>query len=164
MLKDVFAKFIEEITLIVVSWVIRARWREIQRFVLKLKASYFFLNSYIWCFLCEKSILRAQRNHTLNLECKKSVISFIFPYIFCNFDTFELQKMYGNIMNIMEYRGIPFHRKEFQASDMSCLSVAQLVSRVSKAYIELHSVVFYTSFNLRCWYGGTFVRKLKSRN
>ena len=87
-----------------------------------------------------------------------------FPYIFCNFDTFELQKMYGNIMNIMEYRGIPFHRKEFQASDMSCLSVAQLVSRVSKAYIELHSVVFYTSFNLRCWYGGTFVRKLKSRN
>ena len=47
MLKDVFAKFIEEFTLIVASWVIRARWREIQRFVLKFKASYFFLNSYI---------------------------------------------------------------------------------------------------------------------
>ena len=35
----------------------------------------------------------------------------IFPYIFCNFDTLELQKMYGNIMNIMECHGIPFRRK-----------------------------------------------------
>ena len=29
------------------------------------------LNSYIWCFLCEKSNLRVQRNYTLNLECKE---------------------------------------------------------------------------------------------
>ena len=38
---------IEEFTLEVASRVIRARWREIQRFVLELKASLFFLNSYI---------------------------------------------------------------------------------------------------------------------
>ena len=37
----------------------------------KFKASYFFLNSYIWCFLVEKSNLRVQRNNTLNLECKE---------------------------------------------------------------------------------------------
>ena len=40
------------------------------------KASYFLLNSYIWCFLAEKSNLRVQKNNTLNLERKKSVISF----------------------------------------------------------------------------------------
>ena len=39
--------FIEEFTLIVASWVIRARWREMRRFVLEFKASLFFLNSYI---------------------------------------------------------------------------------------------------------------------
>ena len=39
---------IEEFTLIVTpSWVIRARWREIRRFVLAFKARYFFLNSCI---------------------------------------------------------------------------------------------------------------------
>ena len=35
------------------------------------KASYFFLNSYIWCFLAEKSNLRVQKNNTLNLERKE---------------------------------------------------------------------------------------------
>ena len=60
----------EEFTLIVASWIIRARWREIRRFVLEFKARYFFLNSHIWCFLFEKSNLRVQRNNTLNLECK----------------------------------------------------------------------------------------------
>ena len=58
-------------SLIVASWVIRARWREIRRFVVKFKASYFFLNSYIWCFLVEKINLRVQTNNTLNLECKE---------------------------------------------------------------------------------------------
>ena len=39
---------IEEFTLIVTpSWVIRARWREIRRFVLAFKARYFFFNSCI---------------------------------------------------------------------------------------------------------------------
>ena len=61
----------EEFTLIIASWVRRARWREIRRFVLEFKASYFFLNSYIWCFLFEKGNLRVQRNNTLNLECKE---------------------------------------------------------------------------------------------
>ena len=41
------------------------------RFVLELKARYFFLNSYIWNFLFEKSNLLVQRNNTLNLECKE---------------------------------------------------------------------------------------------
>ena len=58
-------------SLIVASWVIRARWREIRRFVVKFKASYFFLNSYIWCFLVEKINLRVQRKNTLHLECKE---------------------------------------------------------------------------------------------
>ena len=53
------------------SWVIRPRWREIRRFVLEFKARYFFLNSYIRCFLFEKSNLPVQRNNTLNLECKE---------------------------------------------------------------------------------------------
>ena len=35
------------------------------------KASYFLLNSYIWCFLAEKSNLRVQKNNTLNLERKE---------------------------------------------------------------------------------------------
>ena len=61
----------EEFTLIVASWIIRARWREIRRFVLEFKARYFFLNSHIWCFLFEKSNLRVQRNDTLKLECKE---------------------------------------------------------------------------------------------
>ena len=38
---------IEEFTLIVTSWVIGSRWREIRRFLLEFKASLFFLNSYI---------------------------------------------------------------------------------------------------------------------
>ena len=63
--KKVGFTFIDE------SWVIRARWREIRRFVLEFKASYFFLNSYIWRFLFAKSYLRVQRNNTLNLECKE---------------------------------------------------------------------------------------------
>ena len=79
--------------------VIYARWREIRRFVLELKASYFFLNSYTWCFLFEKSNLRDQTNSTLNLECKKVRDQFLetgkFPYILGNFDTVELQNMYG---------------------------------------------------------------------
>ena len=62
---------IEEFMLMVVSWVNRAILREIQRFVLEFKTSYFFLNSYIWYFLFEKSNLRVQRNNTLNLECKE---------------------------------------------------------------------------------------------
>ena len=62
---------IEESTLKVASWVIRARWREIRRFVLEFKARYFFPNSYIRWFLFEKSNLRVQRNNTLNLECKE---------------------------------------------------------------------------------------------
>ena len=62
---------IEEFTLIVASWVIRARLQEIRRFVLEFKARYFFLNSYFWCFLFEKSNLRVQINNTLNLECKE---------------------------------------------------------------------------------------------
>ena len=90
----------EEFTLIVASWVIRAIWREIQRFVLEFKASLFFRDSYIWCFLFEKSNLRVQRNSTLNLECKEVRDQIkknpsIFPYIFCHFGTVELQKMYG---------------------------------------------------------------------
>ena len=46
---------IEEFTLMVASWLIKARWREIQWFVLEFKASLFFLNSYVWCSLFEKS-------------------------------------------------------------------------------------------------------------
>ena len=55
----------------VASWVLSARWREIRRLVLEFKVRYFFLNSYIRCFLFEKSNLRVQRNNTLNLECKE---------------------------------------------------------------------------------------------
>ena len=39
--------WIEEFTLIVAVWVIRARWREFRRLVLEFKASYFFLSSHI---------------------------------------------------------------------------------------------------------------------
>ena len=45
--------------------------QEIRRFVLEFKARYFFLNSYIWNFLFEKSKLLVQRNNTLNLESKE---------------------------------------------------------------------------------------------
>ena len=63
---------IEEFTFIVASWVIGARWWEIRKFVLEFKARYFFLNSYIRCFLFEKSNLRVQRKNTLHrLECKE---------------------------------------------------------------------------------------------
>ena len=56
---------------IVLPWVIRAKWREIRRFVLEFKARYIFLNSYVWCFLFKKSNFRVQRNSILNLECKE---------------------------------------------------------------------------------------------
>ena len=62
---------IEEFTLIVASWKIRTRWREIRRFVSEFKASQFFLSSYIWCPLFEKRNLWVQRNNTLDLECKE---------------------------------------------------------------------------------------------
>ena len=62
---------IEKFALIVLPWVIRAKWREIRRFVLGFKARYIFLNSYVWCFLFKKSNLRVQRNSILNLECKE---------------------------------------------------------------------------------------------
>ena len=39
---------LEEFILTVASWVILVRWRDIERFLLEFKASYFFLNSYIW--------------------------------------------------------------------------------------------------------------------
>ena len=52
---------IEKFTLIVLPWVIRAKWREIRRFVFV----------YVWCFLFKKSNLRVQRNSILNLECKQ---------------------------------------------------------------------------------------------
>ena len=78
---------------------IRARWRQIRRFVLEFKARYFFLNSYIRCFLFEKSNLRVQKNNTLNLECKEVLDQFIenldFPYIFCNSTVSKLQKIWG---------------------------------------------------------------------
>ena len=44
-----------------------------------------------------------QRNNTLNLGCKQFCdqflenLNFIFPYIFWNFDTVKLQKMYRKI-------------------------------------------------------------------
>ena len=60
---------IVELTLIVASWVMRARGREIRRFVIEFKASYFFLNSYIWCFLFEK--VTYEFNNTLNLKYKE---------------------------------------------------------------------------------------------
>ena len=47
----------------------QGKMRDIRRFV--FKARYFFLNSYIWNFLFEKSKLLVQRNNTLNLECKE---------------------------------------------------------------------------------------------
>ena len=62
---------IVEFTLIVASWVIRARGREIRRFVIEFKGRYLFLRTYIWCFLFEKSNLRVQRNNTLTLKCKE---------------------------------------------------------------------------------------------
>ena len=91
---------IEEFTLIAASWVIRPRYREIRRIVLEFKARYIFLNSYIWCFLFKKSNLRVQRNNTLNLECKDVRDQYLENLNFsihCNFDTVELQKMYGKI-------------------------------------------------------------------
>ena len=51
-------------TLIVASWVIRARWREIKRFVLEFKARLFFLNSYIFTTFSLKSV-----TYELNLHC-----------------------------------------------------------------------------------------------
>ena len=69
--------------------------------VLEFKTSQFFPDSCIWCFLFEKSNLRVQRNNILNLQgkevCDQFFENFNFPYIFCNFDTVELQKMYGKI-------------------------------------------------------------------
>ena len=38
---------LEEFILTVASWVIMARWRDIERFLKEFKATYFFLNSYI---------------------------------------------------------------------------------------------------------------------
>ena len=79
--------------------IISARWREIRRFVLEFKVRYFFLNSYIRCFLFEKSNLRVQRNNTLNLECKEVRDQFLqkldFSYIFRDSTVSTLQKMYG---------------------------------------------------------------------
>ena len=45
---------IDGFTLIVASWVIRAMWREIQRFELVFKTSQFFLNSYIDAFFFKR--------------------------------------------------------------------------------------------------------------
>ena len=60
-----------------------------------------FVNSYIWYFLFENSNLRVQRNNTLNLEFKEVCDQFLenlnSSIHFCNFDTVELQKMYGKI-------------------------------------------------------------------
>ena len=56
-----------------------------------------FIYLILFCF--EKSNLGVQRNNTLNLECKEVRDqfweNFNFPYIFCSFDSVELQKMYG---------------------------------------------------------------------
>ena len=60
--------------------------QEIRRFVLEFKARYFFLNSYIWNFLFEKSKLLVQRNNTLNLESKEVRDQFLEDL---NFETVE---------------------------------------------------------------------------
>ena len=60
--------------------------QEIRRFVLEFKARYFFLNSYIWNFLFEKSKLLVQRNNTLNLESKEVCDQFLEDL---NFETVE---------------------------------------------------------------------------
>ena len=60
--------------------------QEIRRFVLEFKARYFFLNSYIWNFLFEKSKLLVQRNNTLNLESKEVCNQFLEDL---NFETVE---------------------------------------------------------------------------
>ena len=91
---------IEEFTLIVAAWVIRARWREIRRFVSEFKASCFFLNSCIWCFLFKKGNLRVQSNNTLNLECKEAREQFLenlnFPI------DFSVIRQYQNYRKCME--------------------------------------------------------------
>ena len=67
--------------------------------------------------LCEKSTLRVQLYLKSGVQrspwsgFKKLKFVHTFSVLFCNFDNVELQKMYGNIMNIMEYHGIPFRRK-----------------------------------------------------
>ena len=60
--------------------------QEIRRLVLEFKARYFFLNSYIWNFLFEKSKLLVQRNNTLNLESKEVRDQFLEDL---NFETVE---------------------------------------------------------------------------
>ena len=64
----------------------QGKMREIRRFVLEFKARYFFLNSYIWNFLFEKSKLLVQRNNTLNLESKEVRDQFLEDL---NFETVE---------------------------------------------------------------------------
>ena len=124
--------------------------------------------------LCEKSTLRVQRNYTLNLECKEvrdqvlenpnlSIHVLYFSVILIMSNYRKCMGISWISWNIMEYL---FAVSNFKHPTCPVFKLPrQLISIVSKVYIELHSVVFYTSFVLRSWYAGrTSVRKLKSRN
>ena len=54
------------------------------------------MNSYIWCFLFKKEFKEIAHCKEVCDQFLEN-LNFIFPYIFCNFDTVKLQKMYGKI-------------------------------------------------------------------
>ena len=59
---------IDEFTLLSASWVIRARWRQIQRFVKKFKRMKSIHDMQFWVFYFTKDKISAQRCGGINLE------------------------------------------------------------------------------------------------
>ena len=63
-----FSLIIDEFTLMSASWVISARWREIQRFVRKFKTMKSIHDMQFWVFYFPKRKICAQRWGRINLE------------------------------------------------------------------------------------------------
>ena len=70
---------IDEFTFLSASWVIRARWREVQSFVRKFKTMKSFHDMQFWVFYFPKQKIYAQRcgkiNSAVNLERMAIVVS-----------------------------------------------------------------------------------------
>ena len=88
---------IDEFTLLGASWVIRARWREIQRFVRTFKTMKSFHDMQFWVFYLPKQKICPQRCGSINLE-RMAIVEIILskrvlPYISKGT---KLQRMYGD--------------------------------------------------------------------
>ena len=99
---------------------------------------------YLIVFLWKELLPSSKKQYTKSEIAKMSVISFkktsIFPYIFCHFDTVELQKMYGKNQGFLKTD----HRLLFMSveSQQSTTTVYHCTSILAVSYRDILLLLF----------------------